>query len=200
MFYIRLCPNTKQKNKTKKHHLSKTKMITAKTAGFTRDAKIKMKCLQNTIATDKCLRKCKWTYPLTFSLHFCTSWPHSPCHRPVHVLLYQQTVLVTSGMKTVVFQTGWRSRAPCRPEWNPSCCKAAIRTSAVQRWQAAAVRWPPSMTALAQLNWESGFCLYGQALQLEAVCAQAILSAHWRWTWTRELGTFIPQFFSLVCL
>lgn len=32
-------------------------MITAKTAGFIRDAKIKMKFLENTIATDKCLRK-----------------------------------------------------------------------------------------------------------------------------------------------
>lgn len=32
-------------------------MITAKTAGFIRDAEIKMQFLENTIATDKFLRK-----------------------------------------------------------------------------------------------------------------------------------------------
>lgn len=55
-----------------------------------KDAKIKMKFLENTIATDKCLRKSEWTYPLTFSLHFCSSWPHSPFHGPVTALSRQQ--------------------------------------------------------------------------------------------------------------
>lgn len=115
MFYIRLCPNTKQ-NKTKKHHLSKTKTITAKTAGSIRDAKIKMKFLENTIATDKRLRKSEWTYPLTFSLHFCTSWPHSPCHGPVNVLLYQQTVVINSGIKMWFFRQ--TEGAECLAEQN----------------------------------------------------------------------------------
>lgn len=124
-------------------------MITAKTAGFIRDAKIKMKFLENTIATEKCPRKSEWTYPLTFSLQFCTSWPHSPFHGPVNVLLYQQTVLIKSRIKIVVFQTGWRSQEPCRPEWSPSCFQVAISTSEVQQWQGAVTHWPPSFTALS---------------------------------------------------
>lgn len=42
------CPNTKQI--PKKHHLNKTEMITAKTAGFKGVTKIKMRFLENTIA------------------------------------------------------------------------------------------------------------------------------------------------------
>lgn len=42
----------KIQNKTKKHHLSKTKMITAKTANFKGVAKTNMKFLENTIATE----------------------------------------------------------------------------------------------------------------------------------------------------
>ena len=54
-------------------------MITARTAGFTRDAKIKVKFLENTIATEKCLGQSERAYPLTSPLHSVLRDPTVPC-------------------------------------------------------------------------------------------------------------------------
>ena len=125
-FYIRLCPNTKQ---NKKHHLSKTKIITAKTAGFMKDAKIKMKFLENTIATDKFLEiwmNVPFDLFIAF-LFFVTSQSIS----------WSSYCLVTPARFAAQWDRGWGRGAPCGPEWNPSCFKVAISASEVRQWQAA---------------------------------------------------------------
>lgn len=73
-------------------------MITAKTAAPRRDAKSKMKFLEDTIATNECLRKRDRTYPLTFPLRLRTSGPHGPFPGAVTVSSHQQTLLLAIPM------------------------------------------------------------------------------------------------------